>query len=113
MSTLNNWQTICHQNELISHAGVCALLANEQQVAIFQLDADTIYALGNWDPIGQANVLSRGIIGDDDGELFVSSPLYKQRYALACGRCLDNASIRIPSYPTRIHQDYLQVQLPR
>ncbi len=112
----NNWQTICHQDDLINHAGVCALLENEQQIALFQItqsnsqqSSPQIYAISNWDPIGQANVLSRGIIGDEKGEVYVASPLYKQRFSLASGQCLDDNTMNIASYQTRILEEKVQV----
>ncbi|WP_286261922.1 nitrite reductase small subunit NirD [Thalassotalea atypica] len=111
MTTEQNWQTICHKNDLVKHSGICALLENEEQIAIFQLNETTAYSVSNWDPIGQANVLSRGIIGDSQGELFVASPLYKQRFSLNTGRCLDDESITIKSYQVRIVEDKVQVSL--
>ena len=58
---------------LQENAGVCALI-DGVQVAIFYLPAEDppLYALGNCDPIGGANVMSRGIIGDLGGELVVA-----------------------------------------
>ena len=105
----HNWQTICHQDDLVKHSGVCALLDNEQQIAIFKINDDEIYSISNWDPAGNANVLYRGIIGDHDGEIFVASPLYKQRFVLKSGKCLDDDSLAVNSYPTRIHQEQVQV----
>jgi nitrite reductase (NADH) small subunit len=111
MTTAKNWQTICHKDDLVKHAGICALLENDQQIAIFLMDNDQVYSLANWDPFGKANVLYRGIVGDDKGELYVASPLYKQRFALNSGICLDDSSVVIASLATRLHQDQLQVQV--
>ena len=109
MTTEKNWQTICHKNDLVKHSGVCALLANEEQIAIFQINNDEVYSISNWDPIGQANVLYRGIVGDQSGEVFVASPLYKQRFVLNNGRCLDDDTASVSSYTTRIQNDQVQV----
>lgn len=109
MTTEINWQTICHKDDLVNHSGVCALLANEEQIAIFKLNDEEVYSIGNWDPIGEANVLYRGIIGDQQGEVFVASPLYKQRFSLINGRCLDDESAQVLSYQTRIHENQVQV----
>ena len=48
-------------------SGVCALV-DGRQIAVFRM-ADAIYALDNLDPASEANVLSRGILGDVQGEL--------------------------------------------
>jgi len=103
------WQTICHKDDLVTHSGVCALLDNDQQVALFKINEDEVYALSNWDPAGNANVLYRGIIGDNDGDFFVASPLYKQRFLLNTGKCLDDDALAVNNYDTRIYDDHLQV----
>nr|WP_315982961.1 nitrite reductase (NAD(P)H) small subunit [Aliamphritea spongicola] len=55
-----DWHSICPASELVGNAGICALI-RQQQVAIFYLpDENAVYALDNYDPIGKANVLSRG-----------------------------------------------------
>lgn len=104
-----NWQTLCQKDDLVKHSGVCALLDNEQQVAIFLIDEHRAYTISNWDPAGKANVLYRGLIGDDNGEVFVASPLYKERFSLTTGRCLDDESLAVTSYATRIEQNQVQV----
>ena len=88
---------------------MCALLNNSQQIAIFKINDNEVYSIGNWDPAGNANVLYRGIIGDNKGDVFVASPLYKQRFLLRSGKCLDDESLAVASYDTRIHQDQVQV----
>ena len=108
-SQQENWQTICHQDDLVTHSGVCALLANDQQVAIFKINDNEVYTISNWDPVGSANVLYRGIIGDNKGEFFVASPLYKQRFLLNNGKCLDDESLTVNNYDTRIHEEQIQV----
>ena len=60
---------ICAVDDLVPDAGVAALVEGEQ-IAIFHLpDAGKpgIFAIGNYDPIGNAPVLSRGIVGDVGG----------------------------------------------
>ena len=74
-------QVICSKNDLVENSGVCALV-NGEQVAIFYLPKSDqqVFAISNWDPIGKANVLSRGIVGDLEGKFVVASPLYKQHF---------------------------------
>ncbi|GLX76876.1 nitrite reductase (NADH) small subunit [Thalassotalea insulae] len=108
MSTAKNWQTICHKQDLVKNSGVCALL-QEQQLAIFLTSDDQVYSITNWDPAGKANVLYRGIIGDSEGEIFVASPLYKERFSLTTGKCLDDEQLSVISYQTRIQDNQVQV----
>lgn len=97
-----NKQIICSTADLVKNSGICALVdyqGQEQQVAIFYLP-DTeqkLFALGNWDPLGQANVMSRGMVGNIGDELVVASPLYKQHFSLTSGKCLEEDAA-LPTY---------------
>ncbi|MEZ5529579.1 MAG: nitrite reductase small subunit NirD [Porticoccaceae bacterium] len=98
-----NALVICQREDLIPNSGICALV-NGQQVAIFYLPEEEpqVYAIGNWDPIGKANVLYRGIVGDIQGHLVVASPLYKQHFDLATGQCLENDDVTVPTYQIQL-----------
>jgi assimilatory nitrate reductase catalytic subunit len=102
---------VCHLDQILNHAGVCALVAGEQ-VAIFRVE-DDVYAVGNQDPFSGANVLSRGIVGDLKGELVVASPVYKQHFSLLTGRCLEDATVRIPVYAARVDDGFIEVEPTR
>lgn len=97
---------ICSVDALAVNSGVCALLTingQQQQVAIYYLP-DTeqkVFALGNWDPLGQANVMSRGILGNIGDELVVASPLYKQHFSLTSGKCLED-DVNVPVFSIAI-----------
>lgn len=99
-------QIICDKTDLIENSGVCALVDGEQ-VAIFYLPATEkkVYAISNWDPIGKANVLSRGIVGDLKAQLVVASPLYKQHFNLETGVCLEDSSANVKVWPVKLRND--------
>jgi len=99
---------VCDLDQILTNAGVCALVDGEQ-VAIFRVD-DKVYAVGNRDPFSKANVLSRGIVGEVKGELVVASPIYKQHFSLTTGRCLEDATVRIPVYAVRVEEGVVHVQ---
>lgn len=101
-----NWEPLCTRQDLVAESGVCALLGSEQ-VALFYLpdEEQVLYALANRDPIGGANVLSRGIVGDIGGELVVASPLYKQHFSLLTGTCLEDEAIQVEVYGVRLDGD--------
>jgi nitrite reductase (NADH) small subunit len=106
------WYTACKRDDLVEGSGVCALV-NGQQVALFYLpdEQPALYAIDNYDPIGRANVLGRGIVGDVRGELVVASPLYKEHFSLVTGRCLEkDYAVRI--WPVRRNGDNIEVQYP-
>ncbi len=107
------WQPLCNINDLIENAGVCAKFQG-QQIALFCLnqgqDKDNrLFALANWDPIGGANVLSRGIIGSVSGEPVVASPLYKQHFSLESGQCLEDEAVKVPVYQVRQNCDLVEI----
>lgn len=107
-----NWQPVCQKTDLIANSGICALV-NGQQIAIFYLPGEetSLYAVSNWDPIGKANVLSRGILGDIDGKLVVASPLYKQHFELATGQCIEEPDQTLTLYEICMDGDQILVQL--
>lgn len=100
------WEPICQREDLVPGSGVCALVDGEQ-VALFYLPAEEpgVFALANRDPIGQANVLSRGIIGEVSGQLVVASPLYKQHFSLRTGTCLEDDTVQVEVYNVRLEGD--------
>ena len=101
---MSDWQTICEIDDLTANTGVCALV-EDKQVAVFAIGQDKqLFAIQNFDPVGKANVLSRGIVGDIDGEVVVASPLYKQQYALTDGKCIDDAELSVETYPIRLSE---------
>ena len=97
---------VCPLEDIVPNAGVAALVDGEQ-VAIFRLDDDSVHAVGNNDPFSRANVLSRGIVGDLKGALVVASPVYKQHFDLRTGRCVEDASARIPVYAARVEEGWV------
>lgn len=108
---MGKWQDVCSVDDLQPDSGVCALV-NGQQVAIFYMPKDkAVYAINNYDPFGNANVLSRGIIGDINGQPVVASPLYKQHFNLQTGVCLEDETVTIPAYAVRIENGSVQVSL--
>ena len=97
-----DWLDICALDDITPNTGVGALL-NEQQVAIFRVGNEKrVYALSNQDPFSQAFVMSRGIIGDLQGERVVASPIYKQHFSLATGRCLEDKDQKLLVFPSKI-----------
>src|SRR5688572_1393116 len=82
------WVTVCPFGRLIPERGVAALV-DGHAVAVFLLADGSMHAIDNIDPISGASILSRGLIGDVGGTPTVASPMYKQRFELVSGRCLD------------------------
>jgi nitrite reductase (NADH) small subunit len=95
----DEWFDVCDVDRIEPDRGVCALVAG-RAVAIFRLrGSHELRAIDNVDPFSGASVLSRGLVGatEIDGEWvsYVASPLRKQRFDLATGRCLDDPTVQL------------------
>lgn len=115
MTTANDWNDVCGIDDLVKNSGVCALVC-DKQVALFTQIANatnqlSIFATSNYDPIGDANVLYRGLLGSVADKTVVASPLYKQRYCLQTGKCLDDPTVKIDTYPAKIVEQRVLVQM--
>lgn len=123
MTNLDTTQIVCQLNDIIPEGGVCALIEGKQ-IAIFRTKADELFAIDNFDPFSHANVLSRGLIGGtllectaEDGSVtqrdvvYVASPIYKQRFDLATGQCLDDDTVKLNSYPVSLDGDKVLISL--
>jgi nitrite reductase (NADH) small subunit len=108
---MSEWVNVCKEEDVVTGTGVCALLDGEQ-VAIFKTRKDqSIYAIANYDPIGKANVLSRGIVGSVGGEVVISSPLYKQHFSLLSGQCIEDSNVSVKTYPARVESGVIQLKI--
>jgi nitrite reductase (NADH) small subunit len=108
----DGWRQVCDLSDILPNTGVCTLV-NGQQVAVFRLgEADSVYAIANWDPFSKANVLSRGIVGDRGGRPKVASPIYKQSFCLNTGACLDDESVQVPVFEARVRGDSVEIRGP-
>lgn len=97
-----SWVDVCALDDITPNTGVCALI-DHQQIAIFRVGNEKrVYALSNQDPFSQAFVMSRGIVGDLQGERVVASPIYKQHFSLATGRCLEDKEQKLLVFPSKI-----------
>ncbi len=107
--TVMPWIPVCTDDDLIPEGGIAALV-NNLQIAIFNV-AGELYAIDNHDPIGGANVLSRGITGTIGDEPCVASPLYKQHFSLTSGQCLEDDAVKVGCYPVRRTGDSIEVRI--
>ncbi|RTE64381.1 nitrite reductase small subunit NirD [Amphritea opalescens] len=109
MTTDTNWTAVCSQNDLVADSGICALIHNTQ-IALFYIKKEqAVFAVANLDPFSQANVLSRGLVGSKDQQIFVASPVYKQHFCLKTGHCLEDENNSIQAWPARIEKGQVEV----
>lgn len=96
-----HWTAVCPLDRLWPDRGAAALVG-DAQVALFHLSGGSVHAVGNIDPFTGAAVMSRGLVGDRDGEPTVASPLHKQVFSLRDGRCLDDDGVSLPAFAVRV-----------
>jgi nitrite reductase (NADH) small subunit len=106
------WIDVCAVDDITPDTGVAALIG-DLQIAIVRVGDgdDQIFAVGNYDPFSHAFVIARGIVGDRAGVPKIASPIFKQSFDLTNGQCLDDANIRLPSYPTRVREGRISISI--
>jgi len=105
------WVEVCAIADIIYGVGVCALIG-KRQVAVFRLPGSgQYYAIDNHDPFSEANVLSRGLVGDIKGQPVVASPIYKQHFNLQTGQCLEDEGVRLETFAVRVNEGMVQIEL--
>ncbi|MGI0117504.1 nitrite reductase small subunit NirD [Zooshikella sp. RANM57] len=103
------WDYLCDLNDIPQDSGICVFYQN-QQIALFYISRiNKVYAVSNYDPIGKANVISRGIIGSIDEQLVVASPLFKQHFNLTTGECIENPDVCLKIYNVRVFDDLVKI----
>jgi nitrite reductase (NADH) small subunit len=115
MNGNRGWTPVCPLDALTAGRGVAALVGDEPdrvQVAIFRFDGDRVYVVGNRDPFSGAHVIARGLVGSLADASVVASPMYKQRFDLRTGRCLDDPTVALPVYPVRVRDGQVEVGRP-
>ncbi|EEQ07907.1 Nitrite reductase [NAD(P)H] small subunit [Yersinia bercovieri ATCC 43970] len=91
-------------------SGVCGLIG-EQHIAVFRPYTDEqVFAISNIDPFAQASVLSRGLIAEHQGDLWVASPLKKQHFRLHDGLCLEDETRSVAHYDVRVRDGMVQIK---
>ncbi|GAB3290030.1 nitrite reductase small subunit NirD [Parasphingorhabdus pacifica] len=103
-----SWQRVCEFDKLRPELGIPALF-EEQPVAVFRTLDNELFAVGNVDPFCGAGVMSRGIVGDREGEPTVTSPMLKQVFSLRTGHCLDTPEARLPTFAVRLRDDVVEI----
>lgn len=107
---------ICPVNDILLDTGVGALI-DRQPVAVFRLSGldggpDEVYCIDGVDPFTGVPSLARGIVGSAGDAPIVAAPLYKQRFDLRTGQCLDDEAVQLQTYPTRIVDAMVVVETP-
>ena len=114
-SVWEDWIDVCAVDDITPDTGV-AVLVGDLQIAIVRVgdgdgDDQQIFAIGNYDPFSRAFVIARGIVGDRGGVPKIASPIFKQNFDLRTGQCLDDPVVRLPSFPTRVRDGRVAINM--
>jgi nitrite reductase (NADH) small subunit len=100
--TKTEWINASSLDNFPLNSGACVKLG-DLQIAIFNFGKDEWYAVQNQCPHQHQMVLSRGLIGDANGEPKVACPLHKNSFSLSTGEHLGgNADWKLQTYPVKI-----------
>lgn len=105
-----SWHPVCPLDRLPVQRGVCVLVDGEQ-VALVRTRDDVVHAVDNLDPVSGAMVMSRGIVGSRGDRDVLVSPMHKQAYELATGRCLDLPDLWLTVHDVRVVDGNVEVGL--
>lgn len=61
-------------------------------------------------PVLRGQRALRGLIAEHRGELWVASPLKKQRFRLTDGRCMEDESVSVKHYDVRVKDGKVQLK---
>jgi len=106
-----SWVDVCDVHDVQIERGVRVLVGNAH-VAVFRTYDGGVHAIDAIDPFSGASVLARGIVGSKDGNPFVASPMYKQRFDLRTGVCLEDSTVSVRVYPVEIDGGRVRVGSP-
>jgi nitrite reductase (NADH) small subunit len=101
---------VCELSRLQANRGVAVLLCGVP-IAVFLLEDGSLHAVDNIDPLSGASVMSRGLTGEKDGEPTVASPLYKQRYSLGTGHCVEEPSVSLGVHHVQVVDGMVEIAL--
>jgi nitrite reductase (NADH) small subunit len=88
-----------------------AALLRAQQVALFLLAPNEIYAVTHRDPHTDSHVMARGIVGSKGDRPTIASPLHKEVYDLGTGECFTDPKLFLQTFRTRVVGGFVEVEV--
>ncbi|GAA5939388.1 uncharacterized protein JCM15063_004507 [Sporobolomyces koalae] len=90
----------------------CAIKYGDTQLAVFHVPRRGYFCTQQMCPHKRAFVLEHGIIGEENGSLYVSCPLHKRNFALDTGDCKNDEDYKILAFNVKEEDGDLLIQLP-
>lgn len=101
---VKNWFKVASVQDFPLDGGVCVKY-KDKQIAVFNYSRlNSWYACQNLCPHKLEMVLSRGLLGVEQGEPKVACPLHKRTFSLTTGKSLNSDSEGIAVFPVKIEE---------
>lgn len=108
-SEVSVWFKAAEVSKFAKDGGVCVKYKNKQ-IAVFNFQRrNKWYACQNLSPEKNENVLSRGMIGDENGIPKVACPLHKKTFSLETGENLNGDLAPIATYPVKVEDNFVYI----
>ncbi|WP_093671770.1 nitrite reductase small subunit NirD [Tenacibaculum sp. MAR_2009_124] len=105
----NIWYKAGRTDEFPEEGGVC-IKYKEKQIAVYNFTRkNKWYACQNLCPHKLEMVLSRGMIGDQEGIPKVACPMHKKTFSLETGENLNGDLPEIAIYPVQIKDNFVYI----
>jgi NAD(P)H-dependent nitrite reductase small subunit len=106
------WTPLARAEDVPAEGGIAVRYGNVQLALFNFASRGQFYATQNMCPHRQDMVLARGIIGDQAGTPKVACPLHKKTFALDGGQCLSGDALEIATFPAKVEDGLVYVELP-
>ncbi|MEO0337806.1 MAG: nitrite reductase small subunit NirD [Bacteroidota bacterium] len=106
---VNTWFRVANTADFPQDGGLC-IKYKDKQIAVFNFSRKgKWYACQNLCPHKMEMVLSRGLLGDEQGIAKVACPLHKRTFYLETGENLNGDLAAIAVYPIKIEDGFVYV----
>ena len=103
------WFKAARVQDFPENGGACVKYKH-LQIAVFNFSRrNEWYACQNMCPHKMQMVLSRGLIGSQQGEPKIACPFHKRTFSLKTGECLNAEECKIEVYPVRIENGFVHI----
>jgi len=106
---VKTWFKAARVQDFPENGGACVKY-KDLQIAVFNFSRrNEWYACQNMCPHKMQMVLSRGLIGSQQGEPKIACPFHKKTFSLKTGECLNAEECTIEVYPVRIENGFVHI----
>lgn len=105
------WLKVCKMEDIPADGGACVKY-KDRQIAIFHFARrGKWFATQNLCPHRFQMALSRGMLGEVNGEPKLACPFHKKTFSLETGKCLDDEQYSIETYAIRIEAGAVYIEI--